>query len=155
MNKVTMLILMLFVISVQAQESPGVINTTGFVTVGWIFSTSEEDLYDTWAALTENFKLKGSVYKFIDWSNVSGVIVIYNGWHLPAAKRDIRLQHIEGNLLNAAFGDKFKGNNPGGTYVFLLQYKNSERQVLLSFTEGVFLLESPEGIGVVDIRGNH
>jgi hypothetical protein len=108
-----------------------------------------------WAAHSANVKLKGSVDEFLDWGNVSRVIVIYNAWHLPLREKDIRIQHIEDNLKKAAFGDRFKGNNPGGTYVLLLQYRGSNREVLLSFADGVFLVESEQGIGVVDIRKDH
>jgi hypothetical protein len=59
---------------------------------------------------------------------------------------------IEENLNPATFGDRVKGNNPGGTYVLLLQYKESDREVVVCFRDGFFLVESREGIGVVDIR---
>jgi len=155
MKKAILLISTLLVASVQAEEPPKLANSTGFVTAGWVFANVKEDLYDMWAAHADNVKLKGSVAEFLDWSNVSRIVVVYNGWHLPMTEKDIRIQHIEDNLKKATFGDRFKGNNPGGTYVLLLQYRDSERQVLLSFKEGVFLLESGKGIGVVDIRKTH
>ena len=155
MNKAVLLISTLLVAPVQAEKPPEVANSTGFVTIGWVFARSKEDLYDMWAAHSDNVKLKGSVAKFLDWSNVSRIVVIYNAWHLPVTKKDIRIQHIEDNLKEATFGDRFKGANPGGTYVLLLQYRDGDREVLLSFKDGVFLVESRKGIGVVDIRNTH
>jgi len=152
MNKVILLISILLVATIQAEETPEVANSTGFATIGWVFAKSKEDLYDMWAAHNDNVKLKGSVAQCLAWSNVSRIVVIYNGWHLPMTKKDIRIQHIQNNLENATFGDRFKGNNPGGTYVLLFQYNDSAREVLLSFKDGVFLIENWKGIGVVDIR---
>jgi len=151
----TLLVALCTAESSKKEEPHAVVNGTGFVTAGWIFAKPKEDLYDVWAAHSANAKLKGSVADFLDWGNVSKIIVIYNGWHLPATRKDIRIQHIEDNLNKAAFGDRFKGRNPGGTYMLLFEYHDSDRTVLLSFTEGVFLIESKQGIGVVDIRNAH
>ena len=140
---------------VHGEEIPEVVNLTGFASIGWVFSKSKEDLYDMWNQLSDNMKLKGSVVEFMDWPNVSRVIVIYNMWHLPGPPKDIRIQHIENNLKEAAFGDRFKGNNPGGTYIMLFQYDDSKRDVLLCFKDGVFIFESEKGIGAVDIRKNY
>ena len=155
MKNAILVTVMLLVAPVHAEELPEVTNSTGFVTVGWVFAKPKEDLYDMWAAHSANVKLKGSVAKFLNWSSVSRALVIYNAWHLPGTGKDLRIQHIEDNLQKAAFGDRFKGKNPGGSYVLLLQYRDSDREVLLSFTDGVFLIESKQGIGVVDIRNDH
>jgi hypothetical protein len=160
MNKVIMIAVALLVAlctgeSPRKQEPPAMVNRTGFVTVGWVFAKPEEDLYDMWAAHSDNIKLKGSVADFLDWAHVSKIIVIYNAWHLLGNQKDIRIQHIEDNLGKASFGDRFKGTNPGGTYMLLLRYRDSDRMVLLSFTQGVFLIESERRIGVVDIRKDH
>jgi len=152
MKKALAVAAVLLVSSVYAEETHKVVNPTGFVTIGWVFADLKRDLYDIWDEQNDNTKLKGSVAKFLDWPNVSRIIVIYNGWHLRRAEKDMRIRHIEDNLNKASFGDRFKGNNPGGEYIFLLQYKNSEKEVLLCFKEGLFLVESGEGIGVVDIR---
>ncbi|OGV52335.1 MAG: hypothetical protein A2017_13555 [Lentisphaerae bacterium GWF2_44_16] len=146
-------IVMLSIISVHAEKLPEVTNPGGFVTLGWFFDKSKEDLYDRVQSLNSN--LKGSVNEFLDWENVSKIIAIYNYWHLPGLRDDIRIRHIEDNLNKASFGDRFKGANPGGSYIFLLQYRNKDREVLLSFKDGIFLIEGKEGIGVVDIRNTH
>ncbi len=152
MKKALLIVVVLLVSSACAEETTKVVNPTGFASIGWVFAESKKDLYEIWAEQNDNTKLKGSVATFLDWPNVSRIIVIYNGWHLRANQKDMRIQHIEDNLNKAAFGDRFKGNNPGGEYVLLLQYKNSEKEVLLCFKEGLFLVESRDGIGVVDIR---
>ena len=155
MTKAILLISILLAAPVRAEKLLEVANATGFVTVDWLFAKPKENLYDIWAAHSDNVKLKGSVADFLDWGNVSRIVVIYNTWHLPVTEKDIRIQHMEDNLKEAAFGHRFKGKNPGGTYVLLLQYRDSDREVLLSFTDGVFLIESEQGIGVVDIRNDH
>jgi hypothetical protein len=159
MKTVIPLLVVLLVSPARAENIPNVVNSTGFATLGWVFDNAfdlhakeaKEDLYDRWEALNPNLKLSGKVDEFLDWSNISRVVVIYNRWHLPRFAKDIRIQHIEDNLTDASFGDRFEGKNPGGTYVLLLQYHDSDRQVLLSFTRGVFLVEDG-WIGVVDIR---
>ena len=37
----------------------------------------------------------------------------------------MRIQHIEENLNNAAFGDRFKGKTLGGAFILLLEYKTA------------------------------
>lgn len=139
-----------FFATVHAEKLPQVDNPRGFIILPKIFFEQKQDLYKEWEE--SNLKLKGSVYKFLDWENVSKITVIYNFWHIPAAKDDIRLKHIEANLKNANFGDKFKGSNLGGIYIFLLQYRNDDRNVLLAFYDGLFIIESNGYIGMVDIR---
>lgn len=143
----------LLMLSINAETFPEVTNPGGFMTLGWIFDKSQDDLYDKVEGL--NSKLKGSVNEFLDWENVSKITAIYNFWHLPGLRNDIRMQHIKDNLSKASFGDRFKGTNPGGSYIFLLEYRNSNRVILLSFKDGIFLIESKEGIGAVDIRNAH
>ena len=137
----------------RAQDGPRVLNPGGFAAIDWLFAAWNRDLYDAWAEHGEPGKLRGSVAKYLDWPSVSGIVVLYNGWHLMAAGRDKRIQHVEENLARAAFGDRFQGANPGGSYVLLLEYRNSDRRVVVGFKEGVFLIEGTEGIGAVDIRG--
>ena len=84
---------------------------------------------------------------------VDNTLCAENGWHLRGVPKDDRIQHIEDNLTRAAFGDRFKGKNPGGDYILLLRYKNSDRAVVVGFKDGVFLIEGIEGIGAVDVRG--
>jgi len=136
-----------------AQDAPRVLNSGGFATIDWIFAASHKDLYDLWAEHGEIGKLKGSVAAYLDWPNVSDVVVLYNGWHLMASPKDKRIQHVEESLARAAFGDRFKGENPGGSYVLLFEYKSSDRRVVVGFKEGVFLVEGIDGIGAVDVRG--
>jgi hypothetical protein len=138
---------------VSAQGAPRIINPVGFVTIDWLFAETKRDLYDIWAEHGDNGRLKGPVARYLDWPNVSDIIVLYNGWHLLAAGKDMRIQHIEENLNNAAFGDRFKGKNPGGAYILLLEYKNSDRRVVVGFKDGLFLVEGLDGIGAVDVRG--
>ena len=135
-----------------AGDYPPVLNPTGFSSIDWVFASTKEDLFDLWARHGDNSKLKGRVYDFIDWPAVAKVSVIFNAWHLPATDKDIRLRHIHENLDRAAFGDRFKGSNPGGSYILLLQYKDSDRQVAICFKDGIFLIEGCEGIGAVDVR---
>lgn len=138
---------------VGAQDAPKIINPVGFVTIDWLFAETKRDLYDIWAEHGDVGRLKGSVARYLDWPNVSGIIVLYNGWHLLATGKDMRIQHIEENLSKAAFGDRFKGKNPGGGYILLLEYKNSDRKVVVGFKDGLFLIEGLDGIGAVDVRG--
>jgi hypothetical protein len=84
---------------------------------------------------------------------VSAIVVLYNGWHLLATAEDRRIQHVEKNLARATFGDRFQGTNPGGAYILLLEYRNSDRRVVVGFRQGVFLIAGADGIGAVDIRG--
>ena len=139
----------------QAQDTPRMLNPAGFVAIDWLFAPSTKDLYDIWMEHGENGKLKGSVAKYLDWPNVSRIVVLYNAWHLLGTAKDMRIQHIEDNLSNAVFGDRFKGKNPGGAYILLLGYKNSDREVVVGFKGGVFLIEGIDGIGVVDVRAAH
>ena len=125
----------------------------GFSTIDWIFAMKDRDLFDAWAQHGPVGKLQGPVATYLDWPNVSSVLVLYNGWHLRGVPKDDRIQHIEDNLTRAAFGDRFKGKNPGGDYILLLRYKNSDRAVVVGFKDGVFLIEGIEGIGAVDVRG--
>jgi hypothetical protein len=148
-----LLVLALLPGTVGAQDAPKIVNPAGFVTIDWVFADMRRDLYDVWAESGDNGKLKGPVARYLDWPHVSSIIVLYNGWHLLAAKKDMRIQHIEENLGKAAFGERFKGKNPGGAYILLLRYKDSERNVVVAFKDGLFLVEGVEGIGVVDVRG--
>ncbi len=154
MNTTFLLMSMVLAPSGNAVDFPKVVvRSTGFISLGWVFGAGKRDLYDLWAkGLSDDAKLKGSVAKYLDWPQVAQVVVIYNLWHLPGFGKDIRFRHIKDNLSRASFGDRFKGQNPGGMYVFLLQYKDSDRQVLLSFKDGLFVIEGNGGIGVVDIR---
>ena len=152
MKKVILAALALLVAPAHAQDAPKVINPGGFAVIDWAFAKLDRDLYDVWAEQSDNGKLKGSVARYLDWPGVSRVVVLYNGWHLRVMDKDERIRHTEDNLGNAAFGDRFKGENPGGAYILLLQYRNSDRQVVVCFKEGLFLIEGVEGIGVVDVR---
>jgi hypothetical protein len=138
---------------VQAQDAPRMINPAGFAVIDWMLSPSTGDLYDIWAEHGANGKLQGPVARYLDWPNVSNIVVLHNGWHLLAQGRDARIQHIEDHLSRAAFGARFKGRNPGGEYILMLQYRGSDRKVVVGFKDGVFLIEGLEGIGIVDIRG--
>ena len=148
-----LLVLALMPAQVGAQEAPKIINRVGFSTIDWMLTPSKKDLYDVWAEHGDNAKLRGSVARYLDWPNVSAIVVLYNGWHLLGSQKDMRIQHIEENLNKAAFGDRFKGRNPGGGYILLLEYRNSDRRVVVGFKDGLFLIEGLEGIGAVDIRG--
>ena len=117
------------------------------------FNTPSEALYDTWARQPSSGKLEGSVSGFLDWNDVSTIFAIYNTWHLPVQGNDPRVRHIEENLIETTFGDRFEGNNPGAAYILLFQYKVADRKTLLSFKDGVFLVQDGTGIGVVDIAG--
>lgn len=86
---------------------------------------------------------------FLDWKNVSNIVAIHNGWHLPAHKPDIRIEHMRANFSRAKFGDKIKGGRLGGEYILLLQYKGGQRYVLVSYIDDVFILEDRSGIGVI------
>jgi lysophospholipase L1-like esterase len=136
----------------RTQEAPRMLNPTGFVALDWMFSALDKDLFDLWAEHSANVKLTGPVARYLDWDNVSRIVVLYNGWHLVAGGKDARIKHIEENLGGATFGDRFKGTNPGGAYVLLLEYQNSDRDVVVGFKDGVFLVEGIEGIGAVDVR---
>ena len=138
---------------VRAQDAPRMLNPAGFVVIDWMLAPSRGDLYDIWAEQGANGKLQGPVARYLDWPNVSSVVALYNGWHLLAQGKDARIQHIEDHLSRAAFGDRFKGRNPGGEYILMLQYRGSDRKVVVGFKGGVFLIEGIEGIGTVDIRG--
>ena len=153
MCKVILIALVLMVAQPHAQDAPRILNPNGFATIDWLFAASHKDLYDIWMEHGDTGKLRGSVAKYLDWPNVSSIVVLYNGWHLLATARDMRIQHIEENLSNAVFGGRFKGTNPGGAYVLLLEYRSSDRKVVVGFTEGVFLVEGGDGIGAVDVRG--
>jgi len=136
-----------------AQDAAKVLSPGGFATIDWLLASWDRDLYAVWAEHGDLGKLKGPVAKYLDWPNVSAIVVLYNGWHLLATAEDTRIQHVEKNLARAAFGDRFQGANPGGAYILLLEYKNSDRRVVVGFKQGVFLIESADGIGAVDIRG--
>jgi hypothetical protein len=135
-----------------AQHASRVLNPGGFAAIDWLFAASDKDLYDMWAEHGDPGKLRGSVVTYLDWPNVSSIVVLYNGWHLLGTDKDMRIQHLQDNLGNAAFGDRFKGSNPGGAYVLLLEYRNSDRKVVVGFKDGVFLIEGIDGIGAVDVR---
>lgn len=150
MKSLISFIVILLMFSVYAETFPEVTNPCGFETLRWILDKSNEDIYEK--AQGAGSRLKGSVNEFLDWKNISKVTVIYNCWHLPGLRDDIRVRHIKDNLSKASFGDRFKGTNPGGIYIFLLEYRNSGRMILLSFKDGIFLIEGKEGIGAVDIR---
>ena len=137
----------------RAQDAAKVLSPGGFAAVDWLLAGWNRDLYEVWAEHGDVGKLKGPVARYLDWPNVSAIVVLYNGWHLLAAAEDRRIQHVEENLGRAAFGDRFRGTNPGGAYVLLLEYRNSDRRVVVGFKQGVFLIESADGIGAVDIRG--
>jgi hypothetical protein len=145
--------LVVLAVPVNAQDTAKPITGAGFSTIDWIFAMKDRDLFDAWVQHGPVGKLQGPVAAYLDWPNVSSVLVLYNGWHLLAAGKDMRIQHIEENLSKAAFGDRFKGKNPGGGYILLLEYKNSDRKVVVGFKDGVFLIEGFDGIGAVDVRG--
>ena len=138
-----------------AQDAAKVLCPGGFAALDWLFASWDRDLYKVWAEHGDYGKLKGPVAKYLDWPNVSAIVVLYNGWHLMASGQDKRIQHVEENLARAAFGDRFKGENPGGSYVLLFEYRNSDRRVVVGFKDGVFLIEGIDGIGAVDIRRAH
>lgn len=145
--------LVVLAVPVNAQDTAKPITGAGFSTIDWIFAMKDRDLFDAWVQHGPVGKLQGPVAAYLDWPNVSSVLVLYNGWHLRGDRRDARIQHIEDNLTRAAFGERFKGNNPGGGYILLLRYRGSDRAVVVGFKDGVFLIEGIEGIGAVDVRG--
>ena len=145
--------LALLAVPVGAQDAPKPVTGAGFATIDWILAMKDRDLFAAWMQLGPVGKLHGPVAIYLDWPNVSGVLVLYNGWHLRSEPKDARIQHIEDNLTRATFGDRFKGKNPGGDYILLLRYRNSDRAVVVGFKDGVFLIEGAEGIGAVDVRG--
>jgi sugar phosphate isomerase/epimerase len=131
-----------------------VLSPGGLAAIDWLLASWDRDLDGVWAEHGDVGKLKGPVAKYLDWRNVSAIVVLYNAWHLRATAEDERIRHVEEHLAHAAFGDRFKGTNPGGAYILLLEYRNSDRRVVVGFKNGVFLIEGIDGIGAVDIRGS-
>lgn len=136
-----------------AQDSPKVLSPGGFAAIDWLLAGWDRDLFEVWTEHGDVGKLKGPVAKYLDWPNVSAIIVLYNAWHLLATNEDKRVQHVAENLSRAAFGDRFQGTGNGAAYILLLEYRNSDRRVVVGFKQGVFLIEGADGIGAVDIRG--